>query len=121
MLLHRELMGLGEFVEGVIIDHINGNRLDNRRSNLRVTDRTGNRRNTSVQNNNKAGYKGVGPKKHGQPWRARITVDGKSLYLGAFDTPEEAARAYDAAALEHFGEYAWLNFPALAAGSGLDI
>lgn len=54
------------------------------------------------------GFKGV--KRNWGCWAASIFVDGKALHLGQFDAPEEAARAYDAAALEHFGEFARLNF-----------
>ena len=60
----------------------------------------------------RTGYKGVGwGGSRGGGWQAQIMRDGKRVFLGAFDTPEEAARVYDAAARELFGESAWLNFP----------
>lgn len=64
-------------------------------------------------------YKGVGRVRKGDArrWFARIAVDGPSVIIGYFDTEEDAARAYDAAALEAWGEYAFLNFPVTASGS----
>jgi hypothetical protein len=95
--------------KGMDVDHINGNGLDNRRSNLRVCTRTQNQQNIHVTHN-KHGYKGVEQQRGGK-YRANIYFDGKRLITRGFNTPEEAARAYDKKARELFGEFAWVNFP----------
>jgi len=99
---------------GVRVDHINGDGLDNRRSNLRPTTHADNMRNRRILGaNNTSGYKGVSRDSRvaAKPWCASITVDRRHVYLGLFADPADAARAYDAAALHHFGEFARLNFP----------
>lgn len=100
--------------EWEIVDHINLNGLDNRRSNLRRATFSQNMRNRRPLPTSTIGLKGVGPIA-GQRWRARISIDGKLRHLGCFATPEEAALVYDRAARQHFGEFAWLNFPDRAA------
>ncbi len=109
---------------GQFVDHINGDTLDNRRENLRVTDAKGNARNvTRSANQKRGGFKGVFWNRNAGRYEAKIgglgnvRGDGRRgpLYLGLFDDPKEAARAYDAAALEHFGDFAALNFPSEAA------
>jgi hypothetical protein len=98
----------GEWPRGDL-DHINGDRADNRRSNLRLADRTQNNANARRRSDNTSGHKGVS--RHGQcnRWQARIRVRGRTIYLGLHKTQEAAAAAYDAAAREHFGEYARLS------------
>ncbi len=91
------------------IDHVNGNGADNRRANLRIATRSQNGANRGPQKNNTSGYKGVSRDK--QRWQASITVMGVCHRIGGFDTPEEAAVAYDIRAREVFGEYAKLNLP----------
>jgi hypothetical protein len=93
------------------VDHINGDGLDNRRANLRPVSARQNAQNVRTQASSTSGFKGVNHYKRTGRWRAHITVGGVHRHLGYFDTPEEAALAYDRAALEHFGEYARLNFP----------
>lgn len=97
------------------IDHIDGNGLNNRRSNLRPATNSQNKANTGKYLGT-SGFKGVYPNRRTGRWNAQIRVDGHLRNLGTFDDPVEGARAYDAAALEAFGEFARLNFPAGAVG-----
>lgn len=92
-------------------DHINGNGLDNRRANLRPVTNTQNSANRRRGRNNTSGFKGVSWRKDIQCWTAYIRGNGQASHLGMFDNAEAAARAYDAAALTLWGEYASLNFP----------
>lgn len=94
---------------GVIIDHKNGNTLDNRRANIRLCTSSQNNRNSGIRSDNTSGFKGVHPDK--KNFAARIFVDGRTVHLGNFQSPVEAALAYDRAAARHFGEFARLNFP----------
>lgn len=105
ILIHRIIMNASN---GIQVDHINGNKLDNRHENLRFA--------TQAQNNSNVGkhrglsrFKGVYPQPSGN-FVAKITVRGKVHHLGTFRNEAEAARAYDEQALLHFGEYARLNF-----------
>ena len=94
------------------VDHINGNGLDNRRSNLRAATDSQNAMNRGMRSDNTSGFKGVTQKR--SKWHASLQVNGKRRHLGDFATRIEAARAYDAAALIYFGEFARPNFPPLA-------
>lgn len=112
-LMHRLVLDVpeGSDVQG---DHINGNRLDNRRSNLRYATIDQNAQNRFAQQGKLGGvrYKGVYAHQNSKTgFSVRIRVDGKTLYLGSFKDQEVAARVYDAAALQHFGPRAKLNFP----------
>lgn len=102
--LHRLVMGAPK---GLQVDHINGDRLDNRKNNLRICDNGQNARNRDKQKNNTTGYKGV--YKRGLRYCAKLVVDGKQHHLGTYDTPKEAATAYNNGALKLFGEFAKLN------------
>lgn len=93
-----------------LVDHINGDGLDNRRANLRPATPSQNSANRGPASNNTSGYKGVSLYRRTGRWRASVGIDGAQHHLGYFTEPIDAARAYDAAALHHFGEFARLNF-----------
>lgn len=97
--------------DGEETDHINRDKCDNRRGNLRLATRKENQRNIARHRNNTSGYKGVSLYKDKNKWGAFISVKNKTRYLGLYATPEAAARAYDAAARELHGEFAYQNFP----------
>ena len=111
-MLHALIMNTPK---GMFTDHINGDPLDNRRSNLRICTVSENNRNAPNHRDGTSGYKGVCYIKDCpsriKRWRAVVNYNKKAFYLGIFATAEEAARAYDAKALELHGEYAYLNFP----------
>lgn len=94
---------------GVEVDHINGNGLDNRRSNLRLAIGNQNHRNKRKQPGKSSQYKGVCWFAARNKWKASITVNYKQMFLGDFDDEIEAAKAYDEAARRLFGEFALLN------------
>lgn len=94
--------------DGFVVDHINGNSLDNRRSNLRISTVSENAANQKTRVGNSQ-YRGVS--RAGARWQARIGCDGAQKYLGNFSNEAEAARAYDQAAVVAFGPFARLNFP----------
>lgn len=96
---------------GFVVDHINGDPWDNRRENLRVCTHGENLRNQRKRKPGKALYKGVLPTSGRGRFAARIAVNGRSYNLGAYGSQEEAASAYDTAALFLHGEFACLNFP----------
>jgi len=102
--MHRVIMNAGEMK----VDHKDHDGLNNQRSNLRLAtiklNSANNRRTTG-----KYGFKGVWMRDN--KFRAGISASGKRIFLGTFNTVEEAARAYDAAAIDEFGEFAQLNFP----------
>jgi len=91
------------------VDHINGNKLDNRKQSLRLCTSTENCRNRGMQINNTSGYKGVNWYPQTNKWRAHIKVNGVSKHIEYSETKEEAALAYNKAAIEYFGEFARLN------------
>jgi hypothetical protein len=103
--MHREILGLkrDDCRQG---DHINGNTLDNRRSNLRVSTAAENIRNQKIKSSNTSGFKEVNFRKERNRWVASIRVNGKAKRLGAFLTPKEAHVAYCEAARRYFGEFA---------------
>lgn len=95
--------------DGYVTDHINGNKLDNLRSNLRVTTDKYNRINSGMRSDNSSGFRGVWYRKNRKRWQSEIKIDGKKYSLGCYSTPEEAASAYNKKAIELFGTYARLN------------
>jgi hypothetical protein len=105
--MHREVSKPPAELE---VDHINGNRLDNQAKNLRNCTRAENSHNTKAHNDNATGFKGVTYLKRRKKWMARICKNYLTTYLGYFETPEAAARAYDEAARKIFGTFANLNY-----------
>lgn len=90
-----------------MVDHINQNKLDNRRTNLRLTTSRLNNANKTLKPNY-SGYRGI--YKNYDKWVAQISIEGKVKHLGRFTEPQSAAKAYDKAAIEVFGDSAMLNF-----------
>lgn len=103
MLMHQMIMGISD---GMDIDHIDGNGLNNSRSNLRVCTRAQNLRNSSARKQRK--YKGV-QRVVGGKYIAKICFNGLHIHLGTFETEIEAAMAYNQAAKEYHGDFARLN------------
>jgi len=105
--MHREILNLQK---GMTADHIDGNGLNNQKSNLRVASQSQNGAN-SRKFAGKCKYKGIRYRKDCDMWRARIKVNYTDIPLGSYLTEEQAALAYDNAARKYFGEFARLNFP----------
>ncbi len=106
--MHRMIM---HAPDGVLVDHINHNGLDNRKANLRfatLEQNAQNQRKTKSKTSSK--YKGVNRSKNPEKWQARIYHNKRSINLGHFSDEIEAAKAYDRAARKYQGEYAELNF-----------
>lgn len=106
VLLHRQVMGL-EHGDPRQVDHINRDRLDNRKANLRLASQRVNTHNRPGWTGRTSRYKGVCW--NGTKWQAGIKVNGKSYHLGMFDSEWEAAEAYNAAAVHHHGGHAFQN------------
>jgi hypothetical protein len=104
--MHKVIMNAGG---DVIVDHIDGNPSNNRKSNLRIVNRTQNNMNSKTRTHNTSGYKGVTKSVSSDKYVASIGVNYKRIYLGVYQTPTEAALAYNQAALKYHGEYAKLN------------
>jgi len=104
--IHRILLNPRK---GEEIDHIDGNRLNNQRSNLRLATSTQNKRNRGPRKDNTSGYKGVCWHKQRQKWAANIHDGNKYHSLGLHANKIDAAKAYNKAALEYHGEFAWIN------------
>ena len=105
ILMHREIM---QTPDGMVVDHINGNSLNNRQCNLRNCTPRQNEHNKPPRSG-KSRFKGVYPR--GDKWFAAIKSGGTTHYLGTFDDQIEAAKARDRKAYELQGEFAYLNFP----------
>jgi HNH endonuclease/AP2 domain len=94
---------------GIEVDHRDRNPLNNQRSNLRLASTIEQARNRRRRTDNMSGFKGVHWYRHRSKWRSTIRIGGKLVLLGDFSTPIEAARAYNEAAREHFGDFCCLN------------
>ncbi|MEE8382209.1 MAG: HNH endonuclease [Thermodesulfobacteriota bacterium] len=103
--LHRAILKNSKDME---IDHINNDKLDNRRSNLRLCTHKENSQNRKIGINNTSGYKGVHKRPDGR-WQARIVVNDKRVSLGYFRNISDAVLAYNDAAEKYYGEFANLN------------
>lgn len=112
--VHRLVYELfvGPIPVGYEIDHRDRNPLNNCVSNLRLATRQQNNGNSRMKRKGE-GYKGVWfdkkTKSRGKPYSAEIKIDGKKIYLGRYFTALEAAQVYNAAAIKHFGDFAYLN------------
>lgn len=102
--MHRVIL---EVSSNEIIDHINRDKLDNRRNNLRKASHQQNSSNSKMYSHNTSGYRGVYKWKN--YWRAAITYEGKQISCGYYRSKEEAAQAYNEKARELFGEFAYVN------------
>jgi hypothetical protein len=108
--LHREILGVTD--PKVKVDHRNRDGLDNQRLNLRACTTSQNNMNQRKRRDARSSkYKGVGWHKRDRRFVVEIKLNGKHLHIGYFTDEIEAALAYDAAAREHFGEFALCNFP----------
>jgi hypothetical protein len=105
--MHRQITGAAA---GLVVDHIDNDGLNNRRSNLRICTIKQNSRN-SRSPGGASRYKGVSRDKRHKKWRVKIICNGKRISVGYFANEIKAALAYDEHAKELFGEYAYLNFP----------
>jgi len=105
--MHRMLL---EVPDRMVVDHINGNGLDNHPNNLRICTRA---QNSKGQHARRGVSKYKGPVPSGNKWAVYIRANYRSRYLGTYDTEAHAALAYDVAAYQVHGEYAQLNFPCL--------
>lgn len=108
--MHREVL---KVPDGMFVDHINHNGLDNRKANLRPATQAQNARNRrkARRGNVHSKYKGLTWYKSQKRWAVRIMADRKSRFIGYFDDELDAARAYDQAARKYHGRFASLNFP----------
>lgn len=106
LFMHRFIMSA---TDNEHVDHKKGNVRDNRKSNLRTCSQHQNRMNRVLNKNSRTGYKGVYNCKTPGRFKAGIQVNGKQIHLGTFATDIEAAKAYNQAAIQHFGEFANLN------------
>lgn len=104
--MHQQILGV---IPGMQIDHLNRNRLDNQRTNLRYISPVNQARNVGMKKNNSSGFKGVSWWSKTGKWRAYITFERKPITIGYFFAKVDAARAYDEKAKELFGQYALTN------------
>jgi hypothetical protein len=106
--MHRQILGLPP---GSIpmVDHKDGNGLNNCKSNLRICTNQQNQFNSKLRSDNTSGFKGVYYSFKEKKWRSTIKIGKKRMCLGAFSNKIDAAKAYNQAAIEHIGEFAKIN------------
>lgn len=107
MSMHRLIMNPPK---SILVDHINGNGLDNRKCNLRLCSSMENQRNAKIRKNKISKYKGVDWHVCSNKWRARITINKKLIEIGYYKNEKEAAKAYDTASIKYFASFAKGNF-----------
>jgi hypothetical protein len=105
--LHRFIMEANESAN--VVDHINGNKLDNRKANLRLCTHKENIQNSKLPSDNTSGYKGVSLDKSRNKWLSYISINRKFKYLGRFKCKHAAGEAYNKAAIQLYGAFAKLN------------
>ena len=104
--IHRIIMNASK---GSVVDHINGNTLDNRKCNLRICTHGQNIRNQKININNTSGFKGVCYRKDKNKWRVVLQLNSKKIHIGYYLNIIDAAKAYNEAAIKYHGEFANLN------------
>lgn len=104
--MHREVVNAPY---GMLVDHINHDTIDNRKANLRLCTNSQNLANRGISVVNSSGFKGVSWHKQKSKWRATLYINNKETHVGYYNTPLEAAIAYDIAASEKIGEFALTN------------
>jgi len=111
MTLHGAIIYLSgqEINKDQEIDHKNTNKLNNLENNLRICTRPQNQQNSNIRSNNSSGYKGVAWHKYTNKWLAKLKKNNVEIHLGYFDDAKDAAKAYNAAAIQYFGEFARIN------------
>ena len=106
--MHRFILDITNPKE--IVDHVDGNGLNNIKKNIRICNTFENARNSRSRENKSSIYKGVHFNKKSNKWRAMICINNKSMHLGMFDNEEDAGKKYDEVAKINYGEFAKLNF-----------
>lgn len=109
IMMHREIMGVSDRGLHTQVDHINHDKLNNTKENLRICTIRENQRNRPKSKRGESIYKGVCRCSRGKYWRSLIQTQDGRLDLGKFKTQEEAALAYNEAAIKYHGEFAYLN------------